>query len=540
MEQYIIGIDSGTSGIKAVLFDLNGNEAAKKEYRINASAVYENWYEEDLNEIWEKAKLAIQGVCAPYPKEGIIGIGITAQGDGLWMLDENGGAVRPGCCFCDGRSGVIVEQWEEEGITKQVFDIAGTRLSAGNQPGIVRWMAEHEPETLKKARHILHLKDCLYYRLTGEIASDASDQSLVFLDMRNGGYSDKLFELYGIKDQQYKYPRLQPAHASARAIKKELAAELGISADILVTNGPMDVAACALGAGVYREGECCSIIGTAALHEMVINTPCGDGIFAGMTVNHAMDGAYLRLMASLAGTPNLDWVFDLFGRELILANAKACQNTTRTTPNDRVCLANDNVVRYESGGGSAGKADLFGYVENLVSKVPIGANGVIYHPFLLAGGERAPFFAPDARASFTGLSVKHGMADILRACYEGVAYAMMDCYANMPLPISGLTLCGGGSGSEIWRRMFADALGRPVKTVKGAELGAKGVMVANAVAQGIFKNYEEGIAVTVEMDRTYEPDMGNHALYLKYFELYRKTYEALSESWKLRHRLLFD
>jgi len=510
MERYIIGVDSGTSGIKAVLFDLRGSEAAKSEYKINASAVFENWYEEDFNEIWEKAKLAIRRVCAPYPKESVIGIGITAQGDGLWMLDENGEAVRPGCCFCDGRSGGIVEQWEAAGITQKVFEISGTRLSAGNQPGIVRWMAENEPENLSRARHLLHLKDCLYYRLTGEIASDASDQSLVFLDMRNGGYSDALFELYGLTDQRHKYPDMRPAHASAAKIKKALAKELGVNPDIVVTNGPMDVTACALGAGVVNEGECCSIIGTAALHEMVINTARGDNIYAGMTVSHAMDGVYLRLMASLAGTPNLDWAFELFGREL------------------------------ERGSGSADKADLFRHAEAMINNVPIGANGVIYHPYLLAGGERAPFFAPDARASFTGLSVKHGVADLLRACYEGVAYAMMDCYENMPLPISGLTLCGGGSGSETWRRMFADALGRPVKTVKGAELGAKGVMVANAIAQGIFRDYAEGVAATVEMDETCEPDLKNHQIYRKYFELYKKTYEALSESWKLRHKLLFE
>jgi len=176
----------------------------------------------------------------------------------------------------------------------------------------------------------------------------------------------------------------------------------------------------------------------------------------------------------------------------------------------------------------------------LLAQVPIGANGVMYHPYLLAGGERAPFIDPNARASFTGISAKHTISDLLRACYEGVAFAMLDCYKHMPIDVEQITVCGGGAKSDVWCQMFADAVGRKVVTVKGEELGAKGAVINNAVAQGIFTDYYQGIKETVSVKKTYTCNLDNHRQYLKYYELYKKTYEVLMETWKLRHTILFD
>jgi len=344
-------------------------------------------------------------------------------------------------------------------------------------------------------------------KLTGRAVSDVTDQSLVFLEMKKRTYSKELFGIYGLNDYFSKYPQALECADTCSEISGGAAALLNLSERVAVTNGPMDVAACALGAGVVDSGDCCSIIGTAALHEMVIDMPCGDNVFAGMTVCHAMGDKWLRLMASLAGTPNVEWIFRLFGEEL------------RSRVKGR---------------------EVYAYAEELISGVPIGANGIIYHPYLLAGGERAPFFAPAARASFTGISVNHGVGDVIRACYEGVAFAMMDCYANMPGVVRRVTLCGGGAKSPLWAQMFADAVGRDVATVQGEELGAKGCFIANAYAQGIFGSYEEGVEKTVKPGKTYASIPANHEKYTKYYQLYKQTCAALFETWKLRQQILFE
>lgn len=509
-KKYMIGLDSGTSGIKAVLFDTEGNQIMKEGYPLNAICKYENWFEEDVHEIWDKAKKAISMITEKYPKEDIIGIGITAQGDGLWMFDENMEPTRNGCCFCDGRGFAELEQWVEDGTVDKAFKLSGTRLFTGNQPVILKWMDKHEPETLERTKYMMHLKDYLYYQLTGEIITDSTDQSLVWINMNTHQYDDALFELYGLEKYRDRFPKIVESVDSGKPVTAGIARELGLDEKTLVTCGPMDVTACATGSGVVESGDCCSIIGTAALHEMVIDKPYSDNTVAGMTVTHAAGDKCLRLMASLAGTPNLEWFIDLEDRKALEAAAK-----------------------------EAGK-DLYAYIEEEVAKVPIGAHGVMYHPYLLAGGERAPFTDANARASLTGLAVTHTKVDILRAAYEGVAYAMMHCYDKMPFEIKQITICGGGAQSATWCQMFADALGKRVITVNGDELGAKGTILVNAVAQGIYKDMSEAVAKTVTLDKTYEPNMENHEKYIKYYELYIKTYELLSQSWKLRHEILME
>ncbi len=506
---YFIGLDSGTSGIKAVLFDTQGNEIFKKGFPLTAIQPVENWFEEDVGEIWEKAKACIQEITAHYPAQEILGIGITAQGDGLWMLDEDGQPVRNGCCFCDGRATKELEAWNNDGTTRKVFDLAGTRMFTGNQGCIVKWFERKEPQTLERAKHLMHLKDVLFLKLTGTATTDATDQSLVFIDMQTRDYNPALFELYGLSKFREKYPPIKTALENKALVLGPLAAELGLSPQTLVTSGPMDVAACALGAGVVEDGHCCTIMGTAALHEMVISKPNNDEIFAGMTVTHVTDDRWLRLMASMAGTPNLQWAIDTFGGEL---KEKAKQ---------------------------AG-LPIYDYIEGMVADIPIGANGVLYHPYLLAGGERAPFINFNAKASFTGISSVTTLADILRACYEGVAFAMLDCYSHMPQEVQRITLCGGGAASKLWCQIFADAVGKTVVTVEGDELGARGAAMTNAVAQGVFSGFAEAIASVVKVKDIYHPNPQNHSLFLRYYKLYKRTYELMAESWKLRQEILFE
>lgn len=507
MQPYFIGLDSGTSGIKAVLFDEAGREVAARSYPLTPICPVETWFEENPLEIWDKACRCIAEVVRAAPGGIVIGIGVTAQGDGLWMIDGNGDPVRNGCCFCDGRAGEQLERWTRDGTVERVFSLCGTRLFTGNQSCIVKWMEENEPESLARAQYFMHLKDYLFYKLTGVVSSDATDQSLVFLDLRTRRYDDRLFELYGLERYREKYPPLPDGADSGAIILGELADALGLSHTVLVTSGPMDVAACALGAGVTEPGQCCSIIGTAALHEMVIGEPCADSILAGMTVSHAMHGRNLRLMASLAGTPNLEWLLGVFGSDL----------------------------RREA---MAKGVELYAYLTELAGGVPAGADGVLYHPYLLAGGERAPFTDPNARASITGISANTGAAQMVRACFEGVAYAMMDCYAHMPSMPTQVTLCGGGAKSPFWCQMFADALGVRTVKVKGDELGARGAVIHNAVTQGVYGDHEAAVRHLIHADAAYEPDAAQHREYERYFELYRRTRELMAESWKLRHGIL--
>ena len=507
MEKYIIGIDSGTTGIKAVLFDTKGQEITKKGIPIQGYFPKENQYEEDMLEIWGHAVACVKEVAGKVDAKDIIGLGITAQGDGLWMVDENGEPVRRGCCFCDGRAAEFVDEWVEDGTCEKLFDACGTWVCTGNQNGIVRWMEKYEKGSLDKSRWLLHLKDYLFFRFTGEITSDATDQSLILLDQKKRDYLDEAFKLCKIEQYRGKYPPIKTAKENAFKILPKVAESMGLTTEVLVTSGPMDVGACALGSGVIERGHCCSIMGTAALHEMVIDEPLADDIQSGMTVAHVMEDRWLRLMSSFAGTPNLEWCLKTLGAQ-VKADARE------------------------------GGKDVYSYMEEMIKEVPIGSNGVMYHPYLLAGGERAPFTDSRARASYTGLSVRNTLADIVRATYEGVAFAMLDCYQHMPLPIEQITLCGGGANSAVWCQMFADALGSKIITVEGEELGARGVAINNTVVQGIYASYKDAVDKIVKVKKVYEPDMDNHEKYMKFYELYTQVYTNVRPTWKTRANIL--
>ena len=506
MEKYIIGIDSGTTSIKAVVMDISGHEIYQKAFNLTAIYPRPDMYEEDMHEIWDRTCDALRDVGSRFALDSIIGIGITAQGDGLWMIDDAGEPVRNGCCFCDGRAAEFVDQWVEDGTCDKLFDLTGTRIFTGNQNGIVKWMQKYEPQSLDKAKYLLHLKDFLFYKLTGHITTDATDQSLVFLNPETLEYDKNIFSLCGLENCMDKYPPVLSPGENAFPIQTKVADELGLNRKILITSGPMDVSACALGSGVVEPGHCCSIIGTAALHEMVIDKPLSDNVHAGMTVAHVVPGRWLRLMASLAGTPNLEWVLNTFGGEL------------KRTAGDK-------------------QINVYALAEEQAQQSPIGARGVLYHPYLLAGGERAPFTDANAHASITNINVTHTLADILRAAYEGVAFAMLDCYINMPGEVKQITVCGGGAKSPFWCQMFADILGSEIVTVNGNELGAKGTVLNNAVIQGFYPDYKTAVEKTVTVSHRYIPDMQRSAQYRKLFPLYQQTYQALRPLWKLRREL---
>jgi sugar (pentulose or hexulose) kinase len=173
-------------------------------------------------------------------------------------------------------------------------------------------------------------------------------------------------------------------------------------------------------------------------------------------------------------------------------------------------------------------------LERRAAGVPPGADGVMYHPYIDPAGERAPFIDAGARAQFTGLSMQHGRDVLLRAVYEGVALAVLDCYATIGVPLAELRLAGGGARSPLWAQILADALGCPVVVAAGAEHGALGAVINAGVAIGLYATHAEGVARTVRVAQRFEPAAGSAAQYAALLDIYRATAEAMRPVWALR------
>jgi erythritol kinase len=505
----LIGVDAGTSVVKAVAFDLGGREICAHETPMPLCRPEPLWIEQDMNELWEAVKVCLRRVANQLKeqKTGIAGLGITSTGDGTWIIDHHGRPVRGGILWCDGRSGKIVERLHAEGIAQQAFDLCGTSVFTGSQAAQLLWLRENEPEALENGGVIFHAKDWLFYKLTGLITSDETDESLTMLRMSTRRYDPELFRIFGIDDLYPKFPPVKATAENVGPLLPEVAADLGLKKGLPVGSGPMDVAACALGTGAIEHGQASSILGTAGIHQVIMEEPILKPRMVGMTLCHGVSGRWMRMLAAMTATPNLDWFLRELGTGI-------------------------------TGTGPDAGSDTYERLEKLVDSVPVGSDGVIFHPYLFPGGERGPFVKPTARASFTGLNLNHKAKHLLRAVYEGVAFATLDCYRHMPIDPRAVFLSGGGARSAVWCQIVSDCLGKPVTVPEGSQFGAKGAALNIGISVGAYQNAQAAVAQSVKVARVYEPKPSSTKLYHQLYELYKLTAERQMELWDMRAAII--
>lgn len=504
-QRYLLGIDAGTSVLKAAIFDTDGSEISRGARHVPIHNPTPFMAEEDMQSVWVAAAEAIaqaltnSGVHA----EQIAAVSVTGQGDGSWMVDRQGRPVGPAILWTDGRAGSIIDSWYEEGTVSEQFDISGTGPYAGTTSALLRWRLENQPRDLQEGNTAIWCKDWVEFNLTGDISSDPSDASLAGIDVRTRSWSPEVLETLGLAEAQTVLPRLrQPTDLTGR-ITAQAAKLTGLAEGTPVYKGQMDITASSLGVGVARPGDCMAVIGTAGI-VTVATDHVPDSITprdVGWTIPHSPD-TWIRAMGMNNCTPNLDWYLREFGADF-RADAAA----------------------------QAPEMQFFDHLSEAVSQVPPGANGVIFHGYLAPGGERAPFVKPSARGSFTGITGSHTRADLLKAVYEGVAYGIRDCLDAIPTRVETVRMAGGGANSEVWCQIFADVLGRRVIVPAGTEFGAKGAAIVAGVGAGIYSNYAEGADATVSILREYVPNRQRHELYSEFFTVYQQIRVSMLDIW---------
>jgi sugar (pentulose or hexulose) kinase len=504
-DRLLLGIDVGTSVVKCVLFDTHGHEIAVARRESPVQRPHPNWSEADMDTVWARVLEALGEVAADGRGVRVAAVGITGTCCGAWLVDAAGRPVRTAILWNDGRAADIVAEWQGSGQMSEIFAISGNALFPGYTLAVLTWLQRHEPETLARARWLLHSKDWIRFKLTGEIAAEESDCSYIPFDIRRRALSPELFELAGIGEHVRLLPPMRQGFEPAGTVTPAVTAATGLPAGTLVVAGLVDVVASTLGAGAWRPGQACSIVGTSALNSLVSARP----IFAppDVGVQAVMPGgAWLRSLVNTSGTLNLDWMLD------VLAAA-------------------------EKERAAADGSDVFDLIEEAIQDLPIGADGVIYHPYVNTTGVISPFVNPTARAQFFGIGVHHTRAHLMRAVYEGVALSMLDSYENMPERCDEVLLSGGGARSAFWAQMFADATGRRVLVAEGSEFGARGAAMMAGIGAGIYRDLAAAAAIA-QVARVHEPDPDAHSLYRALYELYRELYRRLGDVWWLRHRIL--
>lgn len=494
----LLGIDAGTTSIKAVAFTPDGTEIADAARETPVVSPRPGWVEQDMVTTWERTAEAIHEVVETLPAEAeIAAVGVVGQGGGCWLVDDDGDPVRNAVLWSDGRAADYVREWYEGTTYDDIFERTGYGLFPGLPLTVYRWLADEEPETVESADTTFFCKDWLKFRLTGERTTDPSDASLAHYRPDRQAFSPAIARRLGAETLAALVPDPVDGDGVVGRVTAAAADVTGLPDGTPVVSGTMDVAASAFGSGVAEPGGYSSVIGTTLQNQTLRPDPEISGPRSGYTLALGIDGMGLRAMGAMTGTPNLDWFVD----ELF----------------DGVDVSS---------------------VEERVRSVPVGAEGVVYHPYLSSGGEKAPFVNPGARAQFTGLSPDHTRDHLARAVYEGVALAMRDCYEHLPGTPDRVHLSGGGTRSDLWCQMFSDCLDAEVAVPAGEELGAKGAALLAGVGVGFYDDLPSAVEQATAVTETYNPRSAESRRYDQWYDVYRMTRERLGKVWERRQNVL--
>ncbi|MER7898398.1 FGGY-family carbohydrate kinase [Streptomyces sp. NPDC096046] len=457
-----VGIDVGTSMVKAAAFDATGRELAVAARPVGLS-LHGGVVEQDMEEVYG-AVVAVLGEVTERVPGPVELAGLTGQGDGVWLVDAQGRPVRAAASWMDGRAHELVDRWLADGTFETVFRRTGSAMFPGCPGPLLAWLDRHEPRALDTAKAALYCKDMVFQRLTGAgSTTDVSDASMPFLDPRTRAYDDGVVELLGLAHRRGLLAPVSDPVATAGARGE------GLPPGTRIANGPYDLPACALGAGVTSPGDGLLIVGTC-LASLVATTGLDlTGEPAGLYISTDRPGHWLRAMPAMVGTAALDWVLSTTG------------------------------VRHDE-------------VDGLLAATPPGANGVGVLPYFAPSGERAPFVEPRLRAELSGVSLESTRGDLVRATCEGIGYAARHCLEAAGLT-GNLAVCGGGTRSSAWIRLLADVLGRPLRVVEG-EVGARGAVLAAAERYGVALDAVAWTRPTTVV----EPDPGRTAFYTRGYE----------------------
>ena len=489
---YLIGIDLGTSSTKTVLFDEEGTviASAGKDYPLYTP---NNGWAEQKPEDWRDAALETiakvvkdSGVAA----DDIKGLGISGQMHGLVMLDEAGEVIRPSIIWCDQRTEKECEEITEKVGAKRLIEITANPALTGFTASKILWVRNHEPENYAKCKHILLPKDYVRYILTGEFATEVSDASgMQLLDVPKRQWSDEVLEKLDIDKsllaKVYESPEV------TGTILPEIAAKTGLPTSTVVVGGAGDNAAAAVGTGVVEDGKAFTTIGTS-------------GVVFAHSSDISIDPKGRVMGVTQAAGYSLAWFQDNIGTEYA-RKAK------------------------EQGCGA------FDLINADVLKTPIGANRLIYLPYL--NGERTPHLDANCRGVFFGLSSMHTTADMARAVMEGISYSLTDCndiIREMGINVTEMMACGGGAKNGVQRQMMADMFGCDVKTVTATEGPALGVAILAGVGAGIYDSVEAACRKMIHTDPEKEchPDAAATKEYDKFHQLYKKLYDDLKDDYQ--------
>ena len=485
-----MGIDTGTSGTKAVLIDEKGQILAQDTQEYSLSTPHPQWAEQHPEiDWWPAAQRAVRAVLAKVNVTGeqIGAVGLTGQMHGSVFLDKQGKVLRPALLWCDARTGEeCAEITAKLGGKQGLFETIGQPVLTSYTAPKVLWVKKHEPEIYAKIAQVLLPKDYIRYKLTGEYAAEVSDASgTSLLDVRTRKWSQKMLTALDIPTEWM--PKLYESPEITGVISSEAATLTGLKMGTPVVGGGGDQAAGAVGCGIVASGQVMSSLGTSGVIFAHSDEAFFDPEMRIQTYCHAVPGAWHLMGCVLSAGGALRWYRDIFRPGM----------------------------EYDA-------------VTSAAQNAPLGGEGLVFLPYL--AGERTPHPNPNARGVFFGATLRSNQDYFARAVLEGVAFALadnVDLLRQVNVPVKQIRANGGGAKSPFWLQMMADVMNVTHITLNVDEGPAFGAALLASVGAGAYSSVPEACNATIHAVSETKSKVSDHLEYQKWHTLYRALYPSL-------------
>lgn len=497
-----LGIDAGTSGIKAIVLEHTGKLLGMGYAECDLITPRPTWVEENPIDWWNACDAAVaQAVAKSGKGKEIVGIGLSGQMQGCTLLDKDNQPIGNCMIWLDQRASAIADELNSRIPVEEILDINSNYCLPSYWAPKLIWLQRNRPKDFEKIHTVLFTKDYLRYRMTGEIATEVTDASCSWLlDMKRRRWSDRMFEATGLP-RSIVPERLLESQDVAGYLLPEIAEHWGVKAGTRIAAGGGDQPAGGVGSGVIRSGTIAVTIGTSGVVFGCCDTPFVDKKRQAMySLCHSVPGAYSFLGCTLGAGGSFKWM-----RDTLFADKKAA-------------LA------------AEGK-DVYDYMTSLAGVEPVGSEGLCFLPYM--SGESTPYVDPDARGVFFGLSYRHGLGAMCRAVMEGVTFSLRDTIEILRetggLSVTEVRAMGGGAKSKLWRQIQADVYNATVVTMNMEEGPAAGAAIMGGVAAGFYKSIGEGCDSILKVATTTEPITKNVEILNEYYQTYHALYDDLKE-----------
>lgn len=478
-----VGIDLGTSAVKLLLMDSNGQIKKVVSRSYNLSFPHTGWSEQNPYDWFDQSIDGLKELLDGSNIDLVAGISFGGQMHGLVTLDDADNVIRPAILWNDGRTTKETEYLNNEIGKSKLSEYTANIAFAGFTAPKILWMQNNEPELWKKVRKIMLPKDYLAYRMSGTFCTDYSDASgMLLLDVKNRCWSKEMLDICNITEDML--PKLYESYEVVGYIKEDIANMLGLSTKVKIIAGAGDNAAAAIGTGTVGEGKCNLSIGTSGTVFVSSSSFGVDENNALHSFAHADGGYHLMGCMLSAASCNMWWMNDI--------------------------LSTDNYSLEQDG----------------IDK--LGENNVYFLPYLM--GERSPHNNAMARAMFFGMSMDTTRKDMTQAVLEGVAFGLRACLEvarDLGVTIDSSKICGGGAKSRLWRRIIASALNLRLEIVESEEGPGLGAAILAAVGCGEYPDVVTACDKLVKVVDVVEPEIELVEKYNKRYEKFKKLYPTV-------------